>query len=192
MVWRSVTGLFALGLVASTISCRENSSNNGMTPLPRAYARVSVYDSAYRRVPDAPICFEANSSASAIYNSVKGWLNVSYPAYGGTLYITVSPASPDTDRLSAALADRYERMMLNLGDNEAEQIEVTSPQLGAVTTILTSGGAVLTPVQFVSACGDRVVSGAFSFSRLPSSADSVAPLVSAVRRDVLHAAKNLK
>lgn len=188
--WAAVT--LVLGMAAMMLSCGESGSKRVATPLPRGYARISVYDSVFSPVAEAPIHFEANRSAAATYNSAKGWLNVNYPAYGGTLYITVSPSAPDTAQLAAALSDRYERMMLNLGDNEAEQIEVTSPQSGAVTTILTASGAVLTPVQFVSTCGGRVVSGAFSFNNRPSSADSVAPIVRAVRRDVIHASKTLR
>lgn len=174
----------------SCVACTERQGGVSV-PKPRGYARIELCDSVYQPVTGVSLRLEVNRSAVVTHDDSKGWVDVAYPAYGGVLHLTVKHIADSAD-LASTLAQRYERMMLNLGDNSAEQIEITATKSGAVTTMLASQGTVLTPLQILSVCRGVVVSGAFSFNHRPESADSVAPIVAAVKRDLIHTAKCLE
>lgn len=84
-------------------------------------------------------------------------------------------------------------MMLNLGDNFAEQTDIIS-EGGYHTRILTTLGKTLTPMQFLSYGDSWIVNGAlmFDYDIQHSSVDSIMPVIDAVYRDVVHASKLLK
>ncbi|MDE6324207.1 MAG: hypothetical protein K2L85_08775, partial [Paramuribaculum sp.] len=60
------------------------------------------------------------------------------------------------------------------------------------STILTASGSSLTPVQLLSVGQKWIVSATATLDNLPESADSIRPIVEALRNDLLTAAKNMR
>lgn len=199
MATRSTRTLFASLAAAVTIAivmvaCRDNTA----IPRPSAYPRLTLYDTTYVDAAVAPPHFEVNASAIAKKitsttsdNNNNVWLDVIYPAYKATLHCTFTPV--DSISRIRVTDNRAERMALNIGDNEAEQTEITNPN-GYVSIVLTASGPTLTPVQFLSAGSDWVISGALELNDVPSAAalDSIRPMIDAVKTDVIHTMRNLK
>lgn len=186
--------LVASGLLAG---CADGSGQRDIVARPKAYPRPTLYDTIYcdRGLPAG---FAVNSSAEALditpadrqSDSDPRWFDISYPAYGATLHCTFIPAD-STPRRDQLLANRQERMLLNLGDNFAEQTELTST-FGGKTLILTTAGTTLTPLQFLSESQNWIISGGLQFHADSIDADSVMPMIEAVRTDIIHAARQLK
>ncbi len=195
---RGIGGLMILGALALMTACGNRSDSQtaeGYIARPRAYPRAQLYDTVYTD-SGLPSGFLINVGAKAIdvtppentQRSTGQWIDIRYPAYGATLHCTFTPVT-DTNRNDVA-SNRMERMMLNIGDNFADQTELSSAG-GFHSTILMTGAETPTPVQFLSIGRDWVVSGALRFSAERVATDSVMPILEAVRADLIHAAKNL-
>lgn len=162
------------------------------TPVPRpeAWPRIAIYDSIYQTVDSLPIIFEANSSAK-IEHTHPGWVNINYPAYKSTIYLTVTETNPA--EIESVVDNRLERMALNISENaDARQEHFVSPEFESL--MLVSPGTRSTPLQFVAT--DRrstVVSGTAFFHNAGriTSTDSVAPVIESLKRDLVHALNNL-
>ncbi|MDE6099873.1 MAG: hypothetical protein K2L46_03315 [Paramuribaculum sp.] len=163
-------------------------------PRPRAFARIQLYDTATSVSPyQLPVYLRVNRSAECklVKSSPEGyWIDIAYPAYHATIHLTISFADDSLSREKIA-ANRSERMALNLGDNSATRVSLVSPG-NFRSTILTASGSSLTPVQLLSVGQKWIVSATATLDNLPESADSIRPIVEALRNDLLTAAKNMR
>lgn len=190
--------LFIATIAVVAFGCTGGKESGNVIARPTAYPRIEIYDSVYC-ANDLPAGFEVNSSAivSDVTPADKNgpadprWIDILYPRYGATLHCTFIPVDSTGNKRNELLANRNERMMLNLGDNFAEQTELRSAD-GGETLILTTMGKTLTPVQFLSTTPRWVISGGLQFHDPEIKADSVAPIINAVRSDLIHAGRNLK
>lgn len=184
--------MVAAFVAAVTSSC--TGKDERPVPKPEAYPRIALYDTAYTVVKNLPVVFEINDSAKFAGPRQREdgtvWLDVAYPAYHGVLNLTFTSVG-DSLRRDEVMANRVERMSLNLAGHLAEEITLESPG-GFRTLILVSRSPSLIPVQILSVGSRWAVSGAFTFTRLPDSADSVRPVIDAVTDDLIHAAKMMR
>lgn len=188
--------LAALVTVATLAACWQGCSRReGATPRRRAFPRIEVADTVYRRLAGVEPAIEVNASAAVAADSVIGdgsrWLTLTYPQYpGAKLYMTVTPVA-DARRLREVLDNRAERMALNSGGNTTELTELTTAGGFNAQLLVTPAGTV-TPVQFLAYDSAAVVTGAFF---LPgggvAAADSLAPVIEAVKTDMLHTLSRL-
>lgn len=166
------------------------SDSNAPVPRPRAYPRIAVADSVFAPVAGAAIPFEASTAAVATLDSTGSQLTLDYPAYGMQLYVTLTVA-PDPDRVGAVIANRRERMSLNLNGAPASTTHITS-QDSTFEGVLLEAPGTGTPLQFLATDGmNCVASGALSTAATPAPYDSVRPIVAALRRDIVHALRTL-
>lgn len=178
--------------LASLLCACSGQTSRDKTPVPRpeAWPRIAIYDSIYQVVDSLPVVFEANASAK-IEHTRPGWVNINYPAYASTIYLTVTQTTPA--EIESVVDNRLERMALNIADNtDVTQEHIVSPDFESI--MLISPGTRSTPVQFVST--DRrstVVSGTAFLHNAGqiASTDSVAPVIESLRHDIVHALKNL-
>ncbi|MCM1292501.1 MAG: hypothetical protein NC111_01080 [Bacteroides sp.] len=175
-------------------ACHGGMDTQGPVPRPTAYPRVATLDSNYVATK-LPAGFEANAGAVVREIADKTgsdrrtiWADIDYPSYGATLHCTFIPTT-EADHM-AVMANRTERMSLNLGDNVATSTELSNPQ-GFNTVVLTSTAPMLTPLQFLADGPGWVISGALTFNESEVDMDSVKPLIDAVRDDLLHAGRKL-
>lgn len=172
----------------------QGDSVGGHIARQRAYPRVTLCDTIYTD-RSLPAGFLVNAQAEIADVTPPGqstrvrWIDVNYPAYDATLHCTFTPVDGDEQR-NAVVANRMERMMLNIGDNFAEQTELVSAG-GFSSTILQTSTRVPTPVQFLSVGQSWVVSGALQFNADFVDTDSVMPILQAVVGDLIYASKNL-
>lgn len=177
-------------LSAAIIGCSHSSDN--AVPRPTAYPRVEIYDSTYTAVPGSPLHIELSSHASVEVDSSRRssvWINATYPAYGATLHCTITPASGDAS--GDVVANRSERMSLNTGGHPTEVTTGNAPS-GFASQILVTPAGTITPVQFLSVSPQWVVSGALYLPGADTAPDSVAPIVKAVYRDLVHLTKTIR
>lgn len=151
---------------------------------PEAYARVVDYGREYVAVDSLPLHFEVNANARLTRKDM--WLNVTYPAYRATVYLTFTPAEPDA--IASIIDNRMERAHLNLASAAGLEIsEIVTDEF--TSRLLQSESTTATPLQFVSTDGERwVVSGAVFFENVMPNAplDSLRPMVETIRRDLIH------
>lgn len=181
----ALMGLLLTALIALMEGCGESADRQNAVPLPKAWPRTAVYDSAYTSVEGSDI--EVNASATAL--PADGGLTVDYPAYRSSIYISDTRVDSDS-ALKRVEANRLERIDLNIGGRRTEMKEATMPN-GVNLRLFVTPQGTLTPLQFVAVGPRRVVSGALVVERLPVSADSIGPTLQAVERDVLHLVKQL-
>lgn len=190
MITRICSLLAALLVLAA---CSRSSD----TPVPRpvAYPRVPVYDSTYTAVPGLPLHLELSAHAAAQVDSSHShsngsiWLNAAYPAYNATLHLTLTPVTPAS--APEVIHNRTERMSLNSGGHPTDVSQLAAPSGFSSQILLTPAGSV-TPVQFLSVSPQWVVSGALYLPDAETNPDSVAPVLQAVRRDLIHAARTIR
>ncbi len=181
----------SLCCAALLLACGERNQNTAI-PRPKGYPRVAVYDAVYTDTAATPVVFPINARAEFKMNTTAPnavWADVVYSDYRAKLAVTFTRV--DEANRDAVVSNRTERMALNLGANEAEQIAVNSAG-GYESVVLTTVGKSLTPVQFLSSGTEWVVSGAMVMDGQVANIDSVLPIIETVRRDVLHAVANLK
>lgn len=196
----SVTILWAVAFSASLlfVDCVNNSNDNIAIPRRTAYPRIEVYDSVYSPVIYLPINIEANSRATVRIDSLRNnrdgnrWIDIVYPAYNATLHCTYSPA--DATTIAGIIENRSERMFLNTGDLTSELTEIFTPS-GTTARIANTPASNVTPIQFIASDNRSwVFSGALYLNNQgnPSNSDSVAPVLKAVNRDIMHLIRNLR
>lgn len=187
---KTLSFLLPVCLAAMLYACGGQTPRNEAVPRPTAWPRIALYDSVYHAVDSLAVVFEANA-ASEIVHTRPGWVNINYPAYAATIYLTVTQTN--SDEIEKVVDNRLERMALNIADNvDARQEHIASPEFESL--LLDSPGTRSTPLQFVST--DRhstVVSGTVFFHNAGqiTSTDSVAPAVESLRSDIVHALNNL-
>lgn len=172
---------------AAAAGCSRSDSR----PVPRreAYPRIADYGTDYVVPPGLPLRFKANAGArSAVETRADGsvWLSIDYPAYGAKAYCTFTPV--DDSNIAQVMANRADRMKQNFGSARPD-IEEIDGAGGAISTLATSLAVPSTPVQFVGAAPGWVLSGAVFFegARPTTAADSIAPMVQAIRADLAKA-----
>lgn len=187
----------AAGILILTVASGcggESKEADGVIARQRAYPRQELCDTVYKDC-GLPAGFMVNAGAEAKDVTPSGkqstpaqWVDISYPTYRATIHCTFMPVDDATR--DAATANRMERMMLNIGDNFADQTELDSPG-GFHSMILLTGADTPTPVQFLSVGERWVISGALQFADENVRTDSVMPILEAVRADLVYAAKKL-
>ncbi len=188
------TPLWLLAVFLSMVfsDCSSGSTDRVAIPRPAAYPRIWLYDTLRCAVPEAsPLLFYANAGA-AVSRPHDGdgdsrWLNIAYPRYNAVVYCTFTSVT-DANR-DKVLDNRLERMGLNAGGLPSEVLTLDSPG-GFHSQLLVTPAESLTPLQFLSTDGKGwVVSGAAYLDYAPSAAiaDSIAPVISALKADLLYA-----
>lgn len=177
-------------LTATMLGCTDKHSHNVAVPKPTAYPRIADPGTEYIAVDSLPVVLMANAAATVI-RPRSLWLDITYPGLGVTLHVSLSPTSPgEIDRV---IANRSERMALNVADvSSTSEIQLDSPDFSSV--VISSPETRSTPLQFLAHDGERlVISGAAFFSNVTpdASIDSLAPIVSYIERDIVHALSNL-
>jgi hypothetical protein len=170
------------------LSACSGSEKSAPVPRQQAYPRQALYDTLYSDLAGAPVRFQVNSACS-VATTRPGWYNISYPAYGGVIYLTFTAAAGE---LKTVYDNRVERIDLNLGGNKAERLTLTNDEYDAM--LITSVETRQMPLQFLATDNSRyVISGAFFMPNVTANApiDSLQPIVEAVKRDLIHSLKLL-
>lgn len=192
--------IWLLALITSIIFSDCSGESNVNMPRQKAYPRITTHDSTFTPLTSSPIHFEISTAATISLDSINSgntscensrWLNVSYNDYNAVIYCTFTPV--DTSSIDDVIANRTERMALNVGGNASELTELTNVN-GFTSRILSSLESAVTPVQFLSTDGnDWVVTGALHFTNATTAdIDSLKPVINVIKRDIIHSLKTIR
>lgn len=164
-------------------------------PLPYGYQRTPIYPAEYRVADSLPASFAVNAAAVVrrLPDGPGGSVmaDIHYPAYGATMHLTFTPV--DAHSATEVIANRRERMALNLADNYATVTEISpAGQSPFASTVMLSAGRTPTPVQLLSISPGMVISGAVRFASEQADADSLMPVLKAITSDIEYAATHLR
>lgn len=184
--------IISLTAAIAADSC-TGAGNDSAVPKPEGWPRIELPGRNHRIHTIGPAGLMFNSDAAVSMqqkDDSSWWITVTYPQFrNAALYLTLSPT--DRQETSSIMDNRRERMELNSGGATTVITELTSAgnwhcELAETRSSLT------TPVQLLATDSASVLSGAF-YLDLPagSSPDSIAPMIKAVRDDMLFLLKNL-
>jgi len=184
-------------IVAALLALAGCGGGERPVPRPAAFVRIEPYDAVFHELDSVPVHFLVNDSAVIVPDGRRApagsrWVTLAYPRYGAALvYLTFTPVTSSS--AGDVVENRIERMSLNSGGGRSELTEFTSDG-GFACRLLSTPAGTVTPVQFIAASPRLVVSGALFLkgAASASSPDSLAPVVSAVSRDLVHALRHLK
>lgn len=160
-------------------------------PRPKAYPRITLYPDSLTDSHHLPCGWMVNDSATVRIWDDDTKADITYPRYDATIHCTFTHVGADTVMRDHVMDNRLERMALNVGAGDAEQLDITSPG-GFQTILLTTLTPSITPVQFISVGPKWIVSGALHIDAAATQPDSVAPIIEAVKLDIINAAKHLQ
>lgn len=192
----SVFGSAALLSIALTLlsACGGDGGNRDAIPRRKAYPRLQIPDSTFHSPDSLPYALQINEAATARLKRRDAdgvWVDVAYPGLNAVVYYTFTTVAPS--EADEALRNRSERIALNLGGREAEMLSFSSPDSLFCEVVVDNQSAGATPVQFLATDHKGlVVSGAAHIGGEMLSADSVAPIVDMLRRDIIHSLKTLR
>ena len=181
--------LTLIGMCLLMVSCRNES-----VPRPTGYFRIDSYPAQYTATPLGNISLHINDSAQCITPDVitdKGvhWLNVVYPRYNATLYLSYIPLKENLDRLMAESIELVYRQNVNTEQVEAIVYENSEAQIYATLFSLSAESA--TPIQFVATDSIQyLLRGALYFDN-PVKNDSVAPSILYLEEDIIYLIENI-
>lgn len=169
-----------------------NSNDYIATPRPTAYPRIALHDSSFTAVALPRISLQVSTSAIASLHEKENatWIDINYPNYNATIHATYTPV--DNTTLNATLANRSERIALDLGDTTFENISINNPD-GTSANIYATRNNMVTPLMFLATDHKSwILSGAVAFDGTSTiNYDSVAPIVNTLQRDLIHTLQNL-
>ncbi len=164
-------------------------------PIPRAegWPRTASYDSVFAPVDSLPVRILANAKASNRIERRGGniWLTTAYPRLDASIRYTVAPTSAAT--LPAQMKDAMRRMSTSVANASFDAREKENPSGWRLTVCHTIQHGP-TPTWFLATDEKHLISGAIYLEHLPAgaSADSVAPIVETLRRDLRVALDSLR
>lgn len=199
-IFKAAVAISIVLLAAVAAGCGGRDAGEEEYPRPKGWPRLPDYPADYIAVAAGisgmPLAMEVNRHASLSRRSGgngAAWLDISYPAYGATVYLTVTPAS-SAGEVAEAVENRLERFSLD-NPGVAGHTPVASSD-GCFRGVISVAAASATPVQFVVSNGKNcVVSATAHFSEFSSGdisrTDSIAPAVDTILRDLLHTIESL-
>jgi gliding motility-associated lipoprotein GldD len=166
-------------------SCRQD-----YAPKPRGYFRIDLPEREYQWFDSLyPYAFEYPVYAKIVPdnrpNSEPYWINIEYPQFKGTIYISYKRVE---DNLVEYLEDSRAFVMKHIPKAEAiEDSLIYRPEenvFGLLYDIEGTGAA--SPSQFfVTDSSAHFLRGALYFNTTPNN-DSLAPVIDLIRRDIRH------
>ncbi|MBR3950686.1 MAG: hypothetical protein IKJ79_02075 [Bacteroidaceae bacterium] len=173
-----------MGCVLLLCSC-----HNSSTPRPHAYFRIDAYPAHYTPTRLGSISLHINDSAKRIIpnaNTDEGvyWLNIVYPRYNATLYLSYIPLNKNLNHLMAESIELVYRQNVNTEQVEAIAYEDYENHLYATLFTLSAGSA--TPIQFIATDSTRYLLRGALYYDTPVKSDSVAPSLQYLENDIIH------
>lgn len=188
MTMRRHCYIAALMLAAIATACQGNGNRDIPVPRRTAYQRMQLPPATYRPVTLGSVTLNLNASADTTGTAHSGsneWLTAQYPGGLAQLYITVSQATPTN--IDEMIDNRVERLSLNTGGAETQVSSFTTPG-GMDARIVVTPHDSPTPVQFIATDhATTLVSGsAHVRDAATAPADSLAPVIEMLTRDITH------
>ncbi|MDR1258448.1 MAG: gliding motility protein GldD [Tannerellaceae bacterium] len=171
--------------ICTIFSCTQH-----YTPKPRGYFRIELPEPVYTTLsPDGiPCTFSISSLATADIppetEASSGWINLSYPSLGATIYCSYLPVTPSTLEMAVDESRALVARQVKNGGRITQQA-YENPQAGIYAMLYESGGDSAAPLQFtLTDSAEHFFRGALLYDRT-AAADSLAPVMQYLKADVL-------
>lgn len=182
--------IYAISIILLTTACRETA-----TPRPDGYFRIDAYPATYKEVKVGNITLNINDSAlcnvppGAEDNNGTEWLNITYPRYNATIYLSYITLHNNLDRLMAESIELVYRQ--NVNTEQVEAIAYEDEAAGLHATLFALSPESATPIQFIATDSTQyLLRGALYFDS-PVKADSVAPSLQYIEEDIMVLIENI-
>lgn len=171
------------GLIFFLEACQQETA----TPRPTGYFRIEPYPASYTPIAIGNISLQVNDSARCItpHNEqpTAQWLNITYPRYNATIYLSYIPLNNNLQRLIAESIELVYRQ--NINTEQVEAIAYENPQSRLYATLYALSPESATPIQFITTDSTQyLLRGALYFDT-PVKSDSVAPALQYIESDIM-------
>ena len=182
-------GILCLFFILTLLSCNE------YTPRPKGYQRVVRQPVEYLEFSnkDFSFLYPNDTYIESLISQTKSetWFSLHYKQYNATLHCTYIPLS--NQDLNKILDDSYQlaygHVSMAQGISQTQFSDSLHQTFGIIYDIQ---GAVASPVQFyVTDNTTNFLRGSLYFDQI-ARADSVAPVVSSIRKDIVYIMESLK
>jgi len=177
--------LLSILLLVILIGCK-----NDYYPKPKGYFRIDLPKKAYTKFDSTfPYTFEYPVYAKVLPDehsqAEKYWINISYPQFRGTLYLSYKSVDGNLDKYLEDTRTMVMKHIPKASSIENKQYEnALSKVYGLTYSIL--GVAAASPFQFyLTDSVNHFVRGALYFSSVPNN-DSLAPVITFIEADINH------
>lgn len=182
-IWVYVSLLFCV--VFCLVACGRKA-----TPRPDGYFRIEPYPQSFRTEIIGAIAIQVNDSARSVVPDNRNesgvcWMNVAYPRYHATLYLSYFPVTgrDNLDQLLSESKDLVYRQNVNTSLVGAIAYENQDPFLSA--TVYTLSAESATPLQFVATDSVNFLLRGVLYYDTPVRTDSVAPTLSFLQTELM-------
>ncbi len=193
---RSVAKPYLYVLALLVVACGPSNSDN-YAPKPKGFPRFDLPPASYVTLPpNYPYQFEYNKVARILPDSFARsephWIFISYPAWHASVQLTYKAIQHDPTRLKAMLDDAYKLVAKhNVKADAIEERQLKLPS-GLTANVLELSGEVPSQLQFITTdTTTHFLRGAVYFNTATEN-DSLAPVITYIKQDVLHLLKTLK
>lgn len=182
--------LFIVGMIFIFTACHHTA-----TPLPRSYFRIDSYPASYKHHSLGNISILVNDSARCVTpqshtSEDVHWLNVEYPRYNATIYLSYIPLKDNLDRLMRESIELVYRQ--NINTEQVEAIAYEDKDIDLYATLYALSAESATPVQFIATDSSQyLLRGALYFNS-PVKSDSVAPSIQYIEEDIMQLIESIR
>ncbi|MCM1021769.1 MAG: hypothetical protein NC343_06200 [Muribaculum sp.] len=184
--------LYILMMVLLQAGCSNNSKV--ATPRPVAYPRIQLADTFYTEVEQAKPMLTILANAQTRRQTVKNddstlWIDIIYDIYGGSV-IHLSVQHLSKDKLPEALANRMQRIEMNVGSNHTELTELKNTNFEGI--VVKAANADVTPVQMLAYDNNNgtLIYGSLEM-KSRGDTEMIKPIVDAVEQDMIKMVSSL-
>lgn len=187
-----IYSLFLSFFVLLFYSCSEQE----YFPKPKAYLYLALPTQEYKKFDTAyPYQFEYSKNAIILDNkkekSEPFWLNIYYPSFGATLYVSYKKVD---NRLQILIEDSRQLVMKHIPKADAINEKIIENKQDRVFGLIydISGSGVASPYQFyITDSVKHFLRGALYFNQSPNN-DSLAPIINFIKTDAEHLISSFK
>jgi gliding motility-associated lipoprotein GldD len=196
-ILKKINLLALLALLGLMNSCR-----NVPVPRPKGYFRINLpskdyvsFNGSVTKPGDLPVAFEYPSygkiSLTARELTEPGWFDIDFPRYKAKIYLTYKNVN---NNLAGLMEQSYKMDVKNhitKADAIDEQV-ISNPDKRVFGILYDLKGSTATAVQFFVTDSTRhFLRGSLYFTSVPNP-DSLAPVISFFREDIVHLIETLK
>jgi len=197
VVFRVIKVIFLAVIISLALGCRHV-----VTPKPRGHFRIdlpekkySLFDQTLNNTDRLPLSFEypayGNITFQGEFGSKPGWFNIEFPRYKAKIYLTYRDVHNNLDSILNQSYNLNVKNHVAKADAINEQV-YSRPENKVYGILYDLKGNTASAVEFYVTDSTRhYLRGSLYFASEPD-ADSLSPVISFFRSDIVHLIETLK
>lgn len=187
--------LVVIGLLGLFASC--STEENTFMPKPKGYNKIDLPAHTYDTlIGDYPYSFEYSSLAKVMPDTSKTaepyWIDIYYPEYKANIQITYKKTNNNLKTLDEYIKDSH--TLANKHNVKAYAIDelITDTKNGYAVKVFELSGDVPSQIQFHATDSTKNFLRGAVYFRTSTKNDSLAPVITYLKADVMHLIETLK